>query len=137
MVSLSYRVFLTGQPCRQSQTEILVGAERRAQDLLELSELTKLYPNEPFRKRSGLLYDQAKNTRNGLELIYSRGRVMFDFLHHDRLLYVVQLLVRPDISCNPIQHLCAQPPLLILKAKKAWLSSCFLASGRWRYDVRG
>lgn len=91
--------------------EISAWIEQRAQKLLERGELTELYPNAPFQTRYGLLYDQSKKMQNGLDLMYSRGRAMFEFLHNDNLLDVVQQLLGPNISCNPIQHLRAKPPI--------------------------
>ena len=45
--------------------------------------------------------------------MYYRGRAIFDLLNHPALLDLVEPIVGPDITCSPIQHLRAKPPVAI------------------------
>ena len=91
--------------------EISAWVDQRAQVLFKRGEITDLHLEAPFQTRYGLLYKQSAKMQNGLDLMYSRGSAMFNFLHNKALLDVMQSLVGPDISCNPIQHLRAKPPI--------------------------
>ena len=90
--------------------EISAWVDQRAQHLFDRGLIRELHVNSPFETRYGLLFEQSEKMQNGLDLMYSRGSAMFDFLRNEKLLDVVEQIVGPDISCNPIQHLRAKPP---------------------------
>ena len=91
--------------------EISAWVDQRARTLAERGLITDLHEDKPFETRYGYLYGQSKKMHNGLDLMFSRGEAMFRFLHNDALLDVAQQILGPDISCNPIQHLRAKPPV--------------------------
>jgi len=91
--------------------EISAWVDARANTLAARGDIRELFANESFPTRYGLLYNQSKKMQNGLDLMYSRGPEMFAFLNNKKLLDIAQYIVGPNISCNPIQHLRAKPPV--------------------------
>ncbi len=91
--------------------EISAWVDKRARALAQRGLITELHEDKPFETRYGYLFGQSPKMQNGLDLMYSRGKAMFRFLHNEALLDVVQQILGPDISCNPIQHLRAKPPV--------------------------
>ncbi|MDA0710933.1 MAG: phytanoyl-CoA dioxygenase family protein, partial [bacterium] len=90
--------------------ELSAFIDRRATELKTQGKLADLYPNEPFEKRYGFLFDQCKEISKGLDIMQIRGRAMFEFLHNPNLLDVASSLVGPEVTCNPIQHIRSKPP---------------------------
>ena len=78
--------------------------------LKAMGKIENLYEGAPFEERYGLLFKQYRGIGKGLDIMFLRGRAMFEFLHNDNLLDIVESLVGPGITCNPIQHLRAKPP---------------------------
>ena len=90
--------------------ELQAWIDERAQALYAEGEISDLHEDEPFETRYGLLFGQSRRMGEGLDIMHSRGRAMFDFLHNSKLLNAVESFTGPEISCNPIQHLRAKPP---------------------------
>ncbi len=84
--------------------------DERARELKAGGQIEDLYEDAPFETRFGLLFRQCKEIGKGMDIMYMRGRAIFEFLHNDNLLDVVESLVGPEITCNPIQHVRAKPP---------------------------
>ena len=92
--------------------ELSTWVERKARALYQEGEIQDLHSDEPFEKRFGLLFQQSKKMQHGLDIMYSRGPAMFNFLSNKNLLDTISPLLGPEITCNPIQHLRAKPPAL-------------------------
>ena len=90
--------------------ELCAWVDERAQELYGEGEITDLHEDAPFETRYGLLFGQSNKMGEGLDIMSSRGRAMFDFLHNPKLLDAVESFTGPEIACNPIQHLRAKPP---------------------------
>lgn len=86
--------------------------DERARALHAEGKLTELYENEPFERRIALLSKDCPEINKKLDIMYTRGPAMFDFLRSDKLLNVVECLLGRELSCNPIQHLRAKLPWL-------------------------
>lgn len=84
--------------------------DRRAQQLAAEGKITDLCADAPFERRIGMLYAQTPEIADGLDIMFVRGPATFAFLRNEHLLDAVQLLVGPEITCNPIQHIRAKPP---------------------------
>ncbi|GGG18887.1 phytanoyl-CoA dioxygenase family protein [Paenibacillus abyssi] len=84
--------------------------DERARRLKSEGKITELYENEPFERRIILLSEQSKEITKNLDIMFTLGEAMFDFLRNDRLLNVVESLLGREISCNPIQHMRAKLP---------------------------
>lgn len=85
--------------------------DARAQQLHAEGKIEDLHKHEPFAKRYGLLFGQCREIGSGLDIMHYRGRAMFEFLHNENLLELLESLLGPELTCNPIQHLRAKPPL--------------------------
>ena len=91
--------------------EICEMVDQWAENFLVEGKIEELHKDEPFETRYGLIYAQCDEIYEKLDIMHSRGRAMFEFLHNDHLLDVVGSLVGEEITCNPIQHLRAKPPV--------------------------
>ncbi len=91
--------------------ELSAWIDARARQLQTEGKLTDLHEDAPFTTRYGLLFNQCKEIGNGLDIMHYRGRAMFEFLHNDNLLELLGSLLGPELTCNPIQHLRAKPPV--------------------------
>ncbi len=80
--------------------------------LQEEGKLSNLYEDEPFDRRFGKLLAQCPEIGSGLDIMHYRGKAIFEFLKNDNLLDVVEGIVGAEITCNPIQHLRAKPPVV-------------------------
>ena len=90
--------------------EVAEFIDRRAVELSAEGKVTDLHRDEPFARRYALLYAQSQEMGKGLDIMQQLGPRMFEFLFHPGLLDVLQTLLGPDLTCNPIQHLRAKPP---------------------------
>jgi len=90
--------------------EISLWIDARATSLAEQGEISELYKSASFEERYGLLFRQSKKMSHGLDIMFMRGRTMFEFLFNAQLLNLLEPILGPEISCNPIQHLRAKPP---------------------------
>jgi len=92
------------------QDELEQWIDARAHDLLTQGKITNLHAAAPFDQRIALLFDQCPDIVQGIDIMHLRGRAMFAFLHNQNLLDVVEQLIGPEITCNPIQHLRPKMP---------------------------
>lgn len=107
---LRVRGALTAGDLQPVIDEIDAFIERRARELHAEGLIRELHDGESFGRRYGLLYGQSREMGKGLDIMQQLGRSMFDFLSNKRLLDVLESLLGPEITCNPIQHLRAKPP---------------------------
>ena len=84
--------------------------DARARTLHEEGEIADLHEDAPFATRYGLLFKQCAEIGRGMDIMHYRGRAMFEFLHNENLLDLLESLLGPELTCNPIQHLRAKPP---------------------------
>ena len=84
--------------------------ERRARQLLEAGAIAQLYADQPFEKRLACICQEKEEIYLELDIMHFRGRALFEFLRNDNLLDLVESLVGPEITCNPIQHLRPKLP---------------------------
>jgi hypothetical protein len=84
--------------------------DRRARELLAAGKISQLYTNQPFEKRLACICRENSEIYGELDIMHFRGRALFDFLRNDHLMDVVESLVGPEITCNPIQHVRAKLP---------------------------
>ena len=84
--------------------------DRRARALHAEGRLEHLHEEAPFETRIGLLYGQCREITRGLDIMHYRGPAVFAFLSNPRLLDVLESLLGPELTCNPIQHVRAKPP---------------------------
>ncbi len=90
--------------------ELTMVVGTRAQALHAEGKLTDLHQDAPFETRLGLLYGQCPEITRGLDIMHYRGEAAFRFLGNSNLLDVLEDLLGPEITCNPIQHVRAKPP---------------------------
>ena len=90
--------------------ELTAVVDARAQELHAEGELPELHEDAPFETRVGLLYAQCPQITKGVDIMHYRGEAIFRFLRNVTLLDVLESLLGPEITCNPIQHVRAKPP---------------------------
>ena len=73
-------------------------------------KIDDLHEGAPFETRYGLLFNQCPEIGQGMDIMHYRGRAIFEFLRNDNLLDLIESLLGPELTCNPIQHLRAKPP---------------------------
>ena len=95
------------QPVIGELTEVV---DERARSLYAEDELTELHEDAPFETRIGLLYGQSQKTTSGIDIMQNSGEAAFRFLANSNMLDVLESLLGPEITCNPIQHVRAKPP---------------------------
>ncbi len=105
------RAALTSADLQPVIDELSAFIDMRAQKLKAEGKIEHLYEDEPFEKRYGLLFKQSKEIGLGIDIMQLRGRAMFEFLHNDNLVDIAESLVGPEVTCNPIQHVRAKPPV--------------------------
>lgn len=86
--------------------------DRRARELAAEGKVTELHEDAPFERRFALLYAQSQEMSVGLDIMLARGPAIFAFLHNERLLDAVESIIGPELTCSPIQHVRAKPPVL-------------------------
>ena len=84
----------------------------RATALQQEGKIDNLYEDETFDRRFAKLLAQSGEMASGLDIMHYRGKAIFEFLGNDNLLDVIEGIVGPEITCNPIQHLRAKPPVI-------------------------
>ncbi|MDX1934439.1 MAG: phytanoyl-CoA dioxygenase family protein [Capsulimonadales bacterium] len=85
--------------------------DARARALHAEGKIGDLFPEETFEKRFARLYEQSTEIEKSMDVMYVRGRALFEFLRCDNLLDAVEsLLGTSEITCNPIQHIRAKVP---------------------------
>jgi phytanoyl-CoA hydroxylase len=95
------------QPVIDELTRVV---DEKAQALHASGELEQLHEDAPFETRIGLLYGQNPKITHGVDIMHYRGEAIFRFLRNDNLLDVIEGLLGPELTCNPIQHVRAKPP---------------------------
>jgi len=95
-------------PVRQELTDAI---DRRARELKAAGKLANLHMDAPFATRFGLLMAQTPDIHHGFDINQLRGPAMFRFLYTPALLDALESLIGPELSCNPIQHVRAKPPI--------------------------
>lgn len=90
--------------------ELTAVIDAKARALHAEGELAELHEDAPFDTRIGLLYAQCPQITRGLDIMHYRGQEIFRFLGNDNVLDVLECLLGPEITCNPIQHVRAKPP---------------------------
>jgi hypothetical protein len=84
--------------------------DRRAHELYTAGKLMQLYKEAPFDQRLALICRENAEIYPELDIYILRGQAAFTFLRNDNLLDVVEGLVGPEITCNPIQHIRPKLP---------------------------
>ncbi|MCZ6677519.1 MAG: phytanoyl-CoA dioxygenase family protein [Candidatus Poribacteria bacterium] len=102
---------LTDEDLQPVIDEISRFIDRRALELKAEGKIDALYEDEAFERRYGRLFAQSTEIAAGLDIMHYRGRAVFEFLHNQNLLDVIESLIGPEIICNPIQHLRPTPPI--------------------------
>ncbi len=90
--------------------ELTAVVDDRARALQAEGELADIHEEAPFERRIGLLYAQSGKITHGVDIMRYRGAAIFAFLSNNNLLDVLEGLLGPEITCNPIQHVRAKPP---------------------------
>lgn len=104
------RAVLTHDDLQPAIDELSAWIDERARTLHEAGEIADLHEDAPFATRYGLLFKQCPEIGRGMDIMHYRGRAMFEFLLNENLLDLLESLLGPELTCNPIQHLRAKPP---------------------------
>lgn len=104
------RQILTDADLQPVIDELNAFIDQRARQLKAEGLIEDLHEDAPFETRYGLLFAQSPKINQGMDIMQLRGRAMFEFLRNDHMLDLVESLVGPEITCNPIQHVRAKPP---------------------------
>ncbi len=104
------RAVLTHDDLQPVIDELSAWIDERARALHAEGEIADLHEDAPFATRYGLLFKQCPAIGRGMDIMHYRGRAMFKFLRNENLLDLLESLLGPELTCNPIQHLRAKPP---------------------------
>ena len=117
---------LTDEDLQPVIDEISDWISERALALKEEGEIEDLYEDEPFDRRFAKLLAQSGEMARGMDIMHYRGKAIFEFLRNDNLLDVIEGIVGSEITCNPIQHLRAKPPV---DGNASWAASAGKTAG--------
>ncbi len=84
--------------------------DQRARELKAEGKIAHLHEEEPFERRLACICRQHNALYRELDIMFLRGRASFDFLRNENLLDLVEGIVGPEITCNPIQHIRPKLP---------------------------
>ena len=84
--------------------------DEKARALYQENLISDLYKNEPFDHRLALITGENTSIYDQIDIMHMRSEALFHFLGNTRLLDLVETIVGPEITCNPIQHLRAKLP---------------------------
>ena len=84
--------------------------DRRARELLAEGKITQLHEEAPFDERLALICDECMDIYPEMDIYRLRSKAAFEFLGNANLLDLVEGIVGPEITCNPVQHLRAKLP---------------------------
>lgn len=84
--------------------------DRRAQELYAAGQLSQLYADAPFERRLALICRETNDLYRELDIMYLRGPASFAFLRNAHVLDIVEMLIGPEITCSPIQHIRPKLP---------------------------
>ena len=104
------RQVLTAADLQPVIDELCDFIDRRARELKAEGKIDDIHADAPFETRYGLIFKQSREINSGMDIMQLRGRAMFEFLRNKNLLDMIESLVGPEITCNPIQHVRAKPP---------------------------
>lgn len=107
---ITARAVLTHDDLQPVIDELSAWIDERARALHAEGEIADLHEDAPFATRYGLLFKQCPAIGRGMDIMHYRGRAMFEFLRNENLLDLLESLLGPELTCNPIQHLRAKPP---------------------------
>ena len=94
-------------PVQAELEEIIEGAARR---LVEAGSIDDDYAELPFERRLIPLVKADASAAAGINFPANLGPAIFDFLHNDRLLNIVESLVGPEVYAHSCQHIRAKLP---------------------------
>lgn len=103
---------LTDEDTQPVIDEIEDWISERANTLHQAGKIETLFEDEPFDRRFGKLLAQSGEIGSGMDIMHYRGKAIFDFMRNDNLLDVIEGIVGSEITCNPIQHVRAKPPVV-------------------------
>jgi len=84
--------------------------DRRALELHAAGKLSQLYADESFERRLASITAECAEIYDDVDIDHMRGRATFEFLRNDHLMDVIEGILGPEITCNPIQHVRAKLP---------------------------
>jgi len=96
------------QPLR---AELTAWITAKACALHAAGKIAELHGEADFDTRFGLLMAQCGEIQDGFDVMYVRGSATFQIFQTPALLQVVEQLIGPEISLNPISHYRAKPPI--------------------------
>lgn len=89
-----------------------------ARELFEENKITRLYEEETFERRIALLSREAGESLQGRVSFPSNlRRPLFEFLHNEHLLDLIQSITGPEIYCNPTHHVRPKLPEPLMPAE--------------------
>ncbi len=94
--------------------EYEVHIDRRARELLADGKITQLHEEAPFDKRLALICEESMDIYPEMDIYRLRAKSAFEFLGNPNLLDIVEGIVGPEITCNPVQHLRAKLPTRLM-----------------------
>ena len=95
------------QPVRE---EIAQFVDQRARKAADEGALTNLHEDKDFYHRMGYLANEYPKIINAFDICNLRGREMFNFMAHPKLMDTLSPLFDGEISCSSVQHLRIKPP---------------------------
>ncbi len=111
-------VILRGALSKDDLQPVINGINRwidiRAEELYSEGSLQHLFRELNFEERFTHLLSQDKKMREEIDIMYSRIYELFNFTKNQKLLDIIESIIGPEITCNPIQHLRVKPPSRIL-----------------------
>lgn len=84
--------------------------DQRARELYACGELSDLFENEPFERRLACITEQTTDVYATMDIMVFRGKALFEFLKHSKVMDLIAEFIGPDILCSPIQHLRPKLP---------------------------
>ncbi len=94
-------------PLKQAITAEL---NRRCKQLLAEGLIKDAHYDAPFETRFGLLLEQADEIQGAFDIDSLGFNDFFTQLGNPKILDVIESIIGPEISINPIHHLRAKPP---------------------------
>ena len=94
-------------PVQEELERIVDDAAKR---LFAEGKIDSDYAELPFEKRLIPLAKVDGSVAFAMNFPSNLGRAIFEFLHNDRLLDLVEALIGPEIYCNPCQHIRPKLP---------------------------
>ena len=113
--------------------------------LIQQGKLSQSYAELPFGERYCAIMAEAPEAFQYLEICYPLenhnfpadapihcGPAVFDLLTHPRLLDVVESIIGPEISSNPVQHARLKPPYK--QVNQAVAANSYIGKTTWHQD---